>query len=460
MKQIRIADRTLCRTDRSFSFKERLEIARRLEQLRLDVIELPEITNERVDVLLVKTMASFIKSSVISVAVGTSAQSVELAKAALKNAAKPRIRVELPVSPATMEYQYHKKPPKMLEWIAEVVSSAASVIGDVEFCALDAGNAEVDFLKSAIKTAVDSGAKLVTVCDDSARILPDEFSRFIDEVTVNVDVPVGVMCSDKFDCACAASLICAKANAELIKCDVDGGIAPLEKFASLIFALGENFGICAGARYTELHRTIKQIRWICDSSKADPSTLSLGSASEEGSLRLDVSDDINAVKAAIAKLGYDLSDDDIMIVYEEFKRVAEKKNVGAKELDAIVASTAMQVPAAYKLVSYVINSGNVIAASAQITLEKNGKQMHGVCLGDGPVDAAFLAIEQIIGHHYELDDFQINSVTEGKDSVGNAVVKLRSEGKLYSGSGISTDIIGASIRAFLNAVNRIAYEEE
>ena len=106
-----------------------------------------------------------------------------------------------------------------------------------------------------------------------------------------------------------------------------------------------------------------------------------------------------------------------------------------------------------------VNNGNIISASAQITLEKNGEQIQGICIGDGPVDAAFLAIEQIIGHHYELDDFQIQSVTEGKEAMGSAVVKLRSGGKLYSGNGISTDIIGAAIRAYLGAVNKIVYEE-
>ena len=146
-------------------------------------------------------------------------------------------------------------------------------------------------------------------------------------------------------------------------------------------------------------------------------------------------------------------------VYDEFLRVAEKKNVGAKELDAIIASVALQVPTTFKLINYVVNSGNVITTSAQITLEKNKEMMQGICMGDGPVDAAFRAIDQIIGHHYELDDFQIQSVTEGKEAMGSALVKLRAGGKLYSGNGISTDIIGASIRAYLNAVNKIVYEE-
>ena len=173
---------------------------------------------------------------------------------------------------------------------------------------------------------------------------------------------------------------------------------------------------------------------------------------------MDEKDDQETVISAVTKLGYDLSEEDQKKVYEEFLRVAKKKNVTSKELDAIVASAALQVPATYKLISYVVNNGNIISASAQITLEKDEKQMQGICVGDGPVDAAFRAIDQIIGHHYELDDFQIQSVTEGKEAMGSALVKLRADGKLYSGNGISTDIIGAGIRAYLNAVNKIVYE--
>ena len=175
---------------------------------------------------------------------------------------------------------------------------------------------------------------------------------------------------------------------------------------------------------------------------------------------LDANDDQSAVAAAVAKLGYDLSDDDQSKVYEEFLRVVDKKKVGAKELDAIVASVALQVPPTYKLVSYVINNGNIISSSAQIRMSKQDEEMEGICIGDGPVDAAFKALEQIIGRHYELDDFQIQTVTEGRDSMGSALVKLRENGKLYSGTGISTDILGASIRAYINALNKIVYEEQ
>ena len=164
---------------------------------------------------------------------------------------------------------------------------------------------------------------------------------------------------------------------------------------------------------------------------------------------------------AASRLGYDLSEDDGMKVYEAFRAIAEKKDkVTVKELDAIIASAAMQVPPTYTLKSYMINSGNVITGTAHLVLMKNDKKLEGVSLGDGPIDAAFMALEQIIGCHYELDDFQIQAITEGREAMGQTVVKLRSNGKIYSGRGISTDIIGASILAYINALNKIVYEEE
>lgn len=148
-------------------------------------------------------------------------------------------------------------------------------------------------------------------------------------------------------------------------------------------------------------------------------------------------------------------------VYAAFCQIADKKeSVSYKELDAIVASYAMQVPETYKLDTYVITSGNTISATAHIKLVKNGTPVEGVYIGDGSIDAAFQAIEKITGCHYELDDFQLQAVTEGREAMGQTVVKLRSGAKVYSGRGISTDIVGAGIQAYLSALNKIIYEEE
>ena len=166
------------------------------------------------------------------------------------------------------------------------------------------------------------------------------------------------------------------------------------------------------------------------------------------------------VASYLEKLGYDLSEEDGSKVWEAFQKIAARKDViPSKELDTIVASAAMQVPATYVLTSYNITASNTASSMAQMKLEKNGQALEGVALGDGPVDAAFLALENILGCHYELDDFQVRAVTEGREAMGETVIKLRSNGKLYSGRGTSTDIIGSSIQAYISAINKIVYEE-
>ncbi len=459
MKQIVITDATLCKEGGNYTFKEKIEIARQLERLKVDVIELPEILNGKTDILLVRTLSSFVKNSILSVAVGVAPSGLENALQALSGAARPRIRVEVPLSPVGMEYLSHKKPPKMLEFISATVAAAKEQCADVEFCAVDATRAEPEFLQAAVTAAVSAGATSVAVCDSAAEMMPDDFASFAARVKEWVgSIPVAVRCDDKNGLACASAILAVRAGVDGVKTCVEGTGVSLETFADMIKNCGNTYGFSSSVRVTELHRGVNQIRWIAGNSKSDRASVPASSAADE-SVRLDKSDDQTVVAASVAKLGYDLSEEDNARVYEEFLRVADRKTVGSKELEAIVASVALQVPPSYKLKSYVINNGNIISASAQITLERDGKEIPGICIGDGPVDAAFKAIEQIIGHHYELDDFQIQSVTEGKEAMASALVKLRSNGKLYSGNGISTDIVGAGIRAFINAVNKIVYEE-
>lgn len=458
MKRIFISDTTLCRKQGVFSFKERLEIARRLEKLGVNAIELPEISNTKVDSLFIRTAASFVTDAVISVGAGNE-ESVGNASEALKAVKNSRIRIDLPVSVVGMEYGFHMKPAGMLEHIASCVSLASGSGFDVEFCAQDSTRAEPDFLRSAIDRAIESGAKHITLCDDSSSMLPDDLAEFVRNASEGKTADFAVKCSNKNYIAVSSCIVCVKEGITCIKTSTDGiDAAPLEELAFLIENIGNGYGISSSIRYTNLHRIVSQIKKVSGGGSTD--TGAALSFEDDGAMTLDRNDDRNAVINTAIKLGYDLSEEDEIKVYDEFVRVAEKKKVGAKELDAIIASVAMQVPATYQLANYVINTGNIISASAQITLVRDGKELHGISIGDGSVDAAFRAIEGIIGHKYELDDFQIQAITEGKEAIGSALVKLRSEGRLYSGNGISTDIIEASIKAYISAVNKIVYEVE
>jgi len=458
MKQIKIIDTTLCRKDSSFNFKEKIEIARQLQRLNVNTIELPEIDNIKTDILFAKTVSSFIEKSVLSIAAGSSLKSVDNAAVALSVAKKPQIRIELPVSPVGMEYTCHKKGPKMLEWVSKVVAYAKEKCENVEYCAVDATRADKNFLMEIIDTAIKSGANSITICDNAAEMLPDDFADFVNDIANNFSVPFNIQCNNKNGLSTAAAILSVRKGILGIKASIGGEDLPLDTFAIMIKNCGNNYDFSCDIKQTELNRIVKQVNWIAVNAKNEKSIVSVAN-DQSDPIYLDVKDTNEDVNSAVIKLGYNLSEEDQTRVYDEFLRVAAKKRVGARELEAIVASVALQVPPTYKLMSYIVNNGNIISSSAQITLDKDGAVIQDVCIGDGPIDAAFRTIDRIIGRHYELDDFQIQSVTEGKEAMGSALVKLRSGGKLYSGNGISTDIIGASIKAYLNAVNKIVYEE-
>lgn len=456
MNHIMIADTTLSDPKSNLTFKQKLEIARKLERLGVDVVELPEVGAAKADSLLVRTAASFVKNSVLSVAAASSPDAIDRAAEALSTAARPRIRIELPMTASIMEYTLHIKQQKMCDHVKKMIEKAKSVCDDVEFIAVDATRAEEAFLKEAVRSAVEAGATKVTLCDDAAILLPDDFAAFVIRVTEGVDVPFGVKYNNKNGVATAAAILAVKNGAACVKTSIGGEATPLREFGSLIKDIRENYGITAGIRTTELLRTIDQIEWIINGKTRSVTAREI----VDDGVRLSVNDTVDTVRENIEKLGYDLSDEDIKKVYEEFCRIARKKSVGIKELDAIVASSSLQVPETYSLENYVINSGNRISSSAQIALNREGRSVQGIAIGDGPIDAAFHAIEQIIGRRFELDDFSIQTVTQEKEAMGNALVRLRVAGRIYSGTGLSTDIIGASIRAYISAVNKIVYEEE
>lgn len=462
MSNIYISDITLREAAKmenvSLSFKEKIEIAKQLDRLNINVIETAPITKGKTDILFLHTIAPIVKNSVISTPVSMDETEIEIAYDAIKNASKPRINVMIPVSTVQMEYLSHKKPAQVLESVNKLTAKAVSLCSDVEVSFLDATRAESEFLYQAIAAAVENGAKTVTLCDTAGTMLPAEFEAFVCAVKENVptvaNVALSVECSDELSMASATAVSCIRAGVSQIKTSMLPGACPsLASIAKTFKAKAEALGINTTINMTVLENSIKRMNF---GTNAVSVAVSEESLDEE--IKLNASDDINTVRVVVERMGYELSVDDMKRVYDEFVKL--KKQIGSKELDVIIATVTMQVAPTYKLKSYVVNNGNIITPTAQVELDYKGEPKQGFCIGDGPIDAAFLAIEQITGHHYELDDFQIQSVTEGRDSVGSAIVKLRSEGKLYSGKGVSTDIIGASINAYINALNKICFEEE
>jgi len=320
-------------------------------------------------------------------------------------------------------------------------------------------------LYQAISAAITAGARTVTVCDTAGAMLPDEFAAFLntlyEQVPALKEVTLGVSCSNALSMADACAIAAVRCGAREIKAaayQIDK--VSLPNVSRLLASKGESCGVYCGVRTTEMNRIVSQITWMCQTGRSKNSPFDNGVQEMGADAILSSHDEMSAVLKAVEKLGYDLSEEDGIKVWDAFRRiVARKEQVTARELDTIVASVAMQVPATYVLESYMVTSGNVISAVAHITAKKKEETLQGVALGEGPIDAAFLALEQIIGCHYELDDFQIQAVTEGREAMGETIVKLRSNGKVYSGRGISTDIVGSGILAYISALNKIVYEE-
>ncbi len=454
MKKIIVSDVTLrayAEQKNTLSFREKLNIVQLLDAAGADMIELPALVNEKEDAVVCRTIAAAMKNAAVAIDAG---EDPAAAWECVKDAADPILQIVLPTSTVQMEYTYHLKAPKMLEKLANLCKAAAALCPKVEFIARDASRAEEGFIAACCKTAAENGATAVTVCDDSGIYFPEDHAAMIREIKAACDLPVYVQPSDALSMAAASAIEAVKAGADGVKTAACGEYLRADVLADIFRAKKDALGAETNLDSTAIHKIIAAI-----SGGKEELSVAPVAQETESTATLSNTATLAEIAAAARELGYDLSEEDNGKVFEEFKRVIEKKEtIGARELDAIIASVSMQVPSTFHVVNYVVNSGNIITATANLTLEKDGEKLSGVSTGDGPIDAAFHAIEQIVGHHYELDDFQVQAVTKGREAVGSALIRLRANGKLYSGNGVSTDIIGACIRAYVNALNKIVYE--
>ncbi len=461
MKKINITDITLKKLseDRAVSllFREKSAVANCADTIGVDAVELPAVKSVREDTIIYKTISQNVQNAVVAIPVGFTAEDVAVAWECVKEAKNSRLQIEVPVSTIQMEYTYHVKQEKMLQKIAELVKTAKALCSDVEFSALDATRADEDFLIAAAKEAAANGANIITLCDDAGVSTPDDIAVLVAKVKEAVTVPVYVQVSDRINMAVAAAFAAVKNGADGLKCAMAGKNALLTgEISDAVNTCGAQIDAEIKLNNTKIHASIEDMV----SNIRHDAYESQDTVSEKNKILLDTDSTVGQVAAAAALLGYELSDSDIGNVYKTLMQVCDKKStVGAKELEAVIASSAMQAPSTYHFESYTTTSSNVASSMSQVTLKCNDEIICGVSNGDGPIDSAFRAIEQCVGHHYELDDFQVQSVTEGKEALGSALVRLRNNGKLYSGNGTSTDIVAASIRAYINALNKIVFEE-
>ncbi len=461
MRTINVADITLKKLseDREISllFREKSAIANCADALGVDAIELPAVKNLREDTIIYKTIAHSVENATIAIPVGFNKEDVASVWECIKDAKNPRLQIELPVSTIQMEYTYHVKQTVMLEKITELVKEAKVYCDDVEFSALDATRADVDFVISAAKEAEANGASIINICDDAGVSTPEQIAQLAKEVKDAVSIPVYVQVSDRINMGVASAFAAISKGVDGIKCAMVG------KDVLLTGEISDAISVCSAQIDAKIEIDTTKIHTNIDdmlSKISHESYENENAVSDKKKILLDSDSSIAQVTQAAEVLGYELSDSDIGNVYKALIGVCEKKGaVGLREFEALIASSAMQAPSTYHFETYTTTSSNVASAMSQVTLKCNDEIICGVASGDGPIDSAFRAIEQCIGHHYELDDFQVQSVTEGKEALGSALVRLRNDGKLYSGNGTSTDIVAASIRAYINALNKIVFEE-
>lgn len=456
VREVTVSDRTLavCAAGREapLTFRERTRIAEILSGAGVDAIELPAMTRPREETVVNRTIALAAGEVAVKIPV-TCEEGVVAAYESIRDAIHPVLQVVMPTSTLGMEYRLHKKAHAARDYAVSLCRAAREIAPAVEFVAEDASRAEPAFLSELMQDVIAVGVTSFVLCDDAGNWLPEEAAATV-RALVTPACSLLIRPAMSLGLASAVAAAALTAGAAGVVTGIGGGSYPAAAFSDLLTARGETLGLSSRLVATAIHRETEEIDRTAGGvggKRQDPiaARIALGADATVG----EVSDACNA-------LGYELSDEDIAHVVREVQRVAEKKeSIDARELEAIVATAAMQVPSTYHLVSYLVSTGNVISPMAEVTLKTGERTQSGVSMGDGPIDAAFRALEQIIGHHYELDDFEIQSVTEGRGAVGSALVKLRHDGRLYAGQGISTDIIGASVRAYLNALNKIIYED-
>ena len=417
MRRITVSDSTVrsCGLEKggNTSFRIKIEVAKQLDAAGVDIIEAAPLSEDKADILLVKSIASAVSNAALAVPVDIlKADSVKNVWDALKAARKPVLQVCCPVSAVGMEYLAHVKPAAMPGLIKERVAACAALCKEVEFEAEDFTRAEPALLDEAIQAAVEAGAGIITLGDAAGNLLPAEFGKAVAKVRASLpeNTKLFVRSSDALFLADASAVEAVKAGADGIKTAVlgNGGASP-EHVCRILDANKDALKASCEVNLTGLESTCKSIREMLEAYRSNP-------------------------------------------------RIPGANNT---EEQAVALEEDLSIPQKYSLESYLITSGNLTSASCLLKLSvSDGSVLEGICAGNGPVDAAFLAVEKLIGARYELDDFKIRSITEGREALGETIVLLREDGKIFKGRGVSTDIVGSSILAYLDAVNKIAYEEE
>lgn len=497
-KRIRIFDTTLRDGEQSpgcsMDLKEKLEVARQLERLKVDVIEAGFAISSPGDFESVSKIAEAVKDCTIASLSRASEKDIDVAYEAVKHANSPLIHTFISTSPLHMEYKLKMKPEDVLKKAADMVAYAKKKCSQIEFSAEDATRSEPEFLARVVEAVIAAGATVVNLPDTVGYTTPGEMKALIQYIMNNVSnidkAILSVHCHNDLGMGVANSLAGVEGGARQIECTVNGlgeraGNAALEEIVMALNTRKDYFGITSGVEMAQIARTSKLVYSIIGMPVpinkpivgtnafahesgihqhgvlAHTGTYEIMSPESVGisksKLVLGKHSGKHALKDRINSLGYTVTEEELAKYFEEFKKICDKKkDVNDNDIEAIITSKMSEEYSFYKLSGFDISTSSSSKDSCVIYLEENGKVMEEVALGDGPIDAAYNAIDKMVNApEHSLEDYAIHSTSEGKDALGEVVVKLKSGNKMYMGKGLSTNVIEASILAYVNAVNKL-----
>lgn len=499
MKQIKIFDTTLRDGEQSpgcsMNLREKIEVAKYLERLRVDVIEAGFAISSPGDFESVKAIASNIHDCTVASLARASQKDIDAAYEAVSCTTSPRIHLFLATSPLHMQYKLRMTPDEVVERTREMVAYAKKYCSDIEFSAEDATRSEPEFLAKVLSAAVSSGATVLNVPDTVGYATPNEMKNLIEYLIKNVDgsekVEFSVHCHNDLGMAVANSLAGISGGATQIECTVNGlgeraGNTSLEEVVMAMNTRADNYAALPRIDTTQIFRTSKKVYDIIGQTApinkpivgknafahesgihqhgvlANKQTYEIMTPESVGiknnKIVLGKHSGKHAFEQHLLSMGYELSTDELESLFEEFKKLCDKKKqVNDFDIEALLSQKNVEETAAYTLDRFDVHAGNHTTATSTMRLKFKDKVIEDVSLGDGPVDAAYNAIDKIINPpEHTLDTYNIRAVSEGKDTLGEVLVKLKTaDNRIYNGRGLSTDIIEASILAYLNAVNKL-----
>lgn len=477
--------------------EEKLEIARQLARLNVDVIEAGFPITSPGDFNAVRTIARKVKGPVIAALARTARTDIDRAWEAIREAERPRIHVFISTSDIHMRHMLRKSPEEVLESAVEWVRYARSLCPDVEFSAQDATRSDRDFLVRICTAAIEAGATTVNIPDTVGYTTPREYYDLITYIrsrVPNIDrAVVSVHCHNDLGLAVANSLAAIEAGAGQVEVTINGigeraGNTSLEEMVMALRTRRDQFGKDTAIATEHIYRTSRMVSSLTG-MPVQPNKAVVGANAfahesgihQDGVLKERTTYEImkpediglasnrlvlgkhsgrHAFKEKIRELGYNLDDEAMMKAFARFKELADKKKeISDRDLEAIIEEEVIfTVPEICRLKYFHVSSGNQGIPMATVVLEKEGREIQEAAWGDGPVDAVYRAIDRAVGVQNRLVDYSLKAITSGKDAQGEATVRVENAGLFYLGRGVSTDVIEASAKAYLNAVNKMLYK--